>query len=50
MPKLTLGTKMSSILRKQQNITAKETNANEASCCEAKIYVIICKNLNSLKK
>lgn len=35
---LTLGTKISSILRKQQKITAKETNANEASCCDARKY------------
>ena len=32
---LTLGTNISNILRKQQNITAKDMNANEASCCDA---------------
>jgi len=26
---------MSNILRKQQNITANATNANDASCCDA---------------
>jgi hypothetical protein len=32
---LTFGTKISSMLRKQQKITASATKANEASCCDA---------------
>ncbi|KNC24014.1 hypothetical protein FF38_00224 [Lucilia cuprina] len=31
----TFGTNISNILKKQQNITANATNANEASCCDA---------------
>lgn len=32
---LTFGTKISSMLRKQQKITASATKANDASCCDA---------------
>lgn len=32
---LTFGTNISSMLRKQQKITASDTKTNDASCCEA---------------
>lgn len=32
---LTFGTNISSMLRKQQNITARATKAKDASCCDA---------------